>query len=740
MTAHNATAGRESPVMPASNIVMPASNIAHIMEFAHACFGVSNRTLFPILDLLMRLWLAQTFWVSGVIKIMDWEKALFLAEYEYPVSWLAPQTAAIIGVGIEILGPIFFLLGLATRFAALPMLILSVVVQIEYLAIPVHEFWAILFGWYVVRGAGPISLDGLLRRGLNATALPLVQTVNAAYRALDRLAAPLYLVLIRIWIAEIFFSSGLTKIRNFDNTILLFEFEYQTPLLSPALAAYLATLFELVCPVLLVAGLATRLATIPLILMTAVIQLTYLQHIDHLYWLLLLGIMLLHGPGQLSLDHLLMQWLRRLYPQLVGMPAFSLEGLPHVVVVGAGFGGLSVAKALRSVACRVTIIDRHNYHLFQPLLYQVATAMLSPADIATPVRGLFRDQFNARVLLGRVTDVDTEAQAIVLRERRIGYDYLVLATGTRHSYFGRDAEWEGLAPGLKKIEDAEHVRRRLLVAFEEAETSDDPEVQRALLNFVIVGAGPTGVELAGAIAELARHGMEREFRHINPADARAMLVQSGPRVLPAFPERLSEISQRALEDLGVEVMLNSRVGEIDERGVLIGDKRIEARTVFWAAGVIASPAAKWVGAEHDRAGRVVVGPDLSVPNLPNVFAIGDTALSTAWKGAAVPGLAPAAKQGGQYVAALIRARILGRRAPGPFRYQHLGSLATIGRKAAVASFGLFTLSGVLAWWFWGFIHVYFLVGMRNRISVALEWFWAYLTFKRGTRLITNHEG
>ena len=733
MTAHNATAGRESPVMP-------ASNIAHIMEFAHACFGVSNRTLFPILDLLMRLWLAQTFWVSGVIKIMDWEKALFLAEYEYPVSWLAPQTAAIIGVGIEILGPIFFLLGLATRFAALPMLILSVVVQIEYLAIPVHEFWAILFGWYVVRGAGPISLDGLLRRGLNATALPLVQTVNAAYRALDRLAAPLYLVLIRIWIAEIFFSSGLTKIRNFDNTILLFEFEYQTPLLSPALAAYLATLFELVCPVLLVAGLATRLATIPLILMTAVIQLTYLQHIDHLYWLLLLGIMLLHGPGQLSLDHLLMQWLRRLYPQLVGMPAFSLEGLPHVVVVGAGFGGLSVAKALRSVACRVTIIDRHNYHLFQPLLYQVATAMLSPADIATPVRGLFRDQFNARVLLGRVTDVDTEAQAIVLRERRIGYDYLVLATGTRHSYFGRDAEWEGQAPGLKKIEDAEHVRRRLLVAFEEAETSDDPEVQRALLNFVIVGAGPTGVELAGAIAELARHGMEREFRHINPADARVMLVQSGPRVLPAFPERLSEISQRALEDLGVEVMLNSRVGEIDERGVLIGDKRIEARTVFWAAGVIASPAAKWVGAEHDRAGRVVVGPDLSVPNLPNVFAIGDTALSTAWKGAAVPGLAPAAKQGGQYVAALIRARILGRRAPGPFRYQHLGSLATIGRKAAVASFGLFTLSGVLAWWFWGFIHVYFLVGMRNRISVALEWFWAYLTFKRGTRLITNHEG
>ncbi len=272
-------------------------------------------------------------------------------------------------------------------------------------------------------------------------------------------------------------------------------------------------------------------------------------------------------------------------------------------------------------------------------------------------------------------------------------------------------------------------RRRLLVAFEEAETSDDPEVQRALLNFVIVGAGPTGVELAGAIAELARHGMEREFRHINPADARVMLVQSGPRVLPAFPERLSEISQRALEDLGVEVMLNSRVGEIDERGVLIGDKRIEARTVFWAAGVIASPAAKWGGAEHDRAGRVVVG-----------LAIGDTALSTAWKGAAVPGLAPAAKQGGQYVAALIRARILGRRAPGPFRYQRLGSLATIGRKAAVASFGPFTLSGVLAWWFWGFIHVYFLVGMRNRISVALEWFWAYLTFKRGTRLITNHEG
>jgi NADH dehydrogenase/putative oxidoreductase len=384
----------------------------------------------------------------------------------------------------------------------------------------------------------------------------------------------------------------------------------------------------------------------------------------------------------------------------------------------------------------VTLIDRHNYHLFQPLLYQVATAGLSPGDIAAPVRGLFRDRFNVRVLLGEVVGMDTRERQVLLDDQRIPYDYLVVATGAAHSYFGRD-EWAPFAPGLKRVEDATEVRRRLLMAFERAETTDDVAERQRLLTFLIVGGGPTGVELAGAIAELARWGMEKDFRRFDPAQARIVLVQAGPRLLPTFPEQLSRTSRRSLERLGVEVLVDSRVEAINEDGVTVNGRRIAARTVLWAAGVIASPAAKWLGADADSAGRAKVDERLSVSGLSDVFVVGDTAASNAWHGKPVPGLAPAAKQAGGYVAKVIQARVDGRQDPAPFVYRHFGSLATIGRKAAVVDFGWIKLRGALAWWFWGAVHVGFLVDLRSRLSVMFDWFWAYLTYRSGTRLITG---
>ncbi|MBL8528811.1 MAG: NAD(P)/FAD-dependent oxidoreductase, partial [Burkholderiales bacterium] len=332
--------------------------------------------------------------------------------------------------------------------------------------------------------------------------------------------------------------------------------------------------------------------------------------------------------------------------------------------------------------------------------------------------------------------VDTRNRQVLVGEQRLPYDYLVLATGAAHSYFGRD-EWANHAPGLKRVEDAVEMRRRLLSAFERAEATDDAEERQRLLTFLIVGGGPTGVELAGAIAELAKFGMDKDFRRYDPATARVVLVQAGPRVLPTFPEALSAQTRSALERLGVEVRVGSRVERIDDDGVIVDGERITARTVLWAAGVVASPAAKWLGAEADNAGRVKVEPDLSVAGLPNVFVIGDTAASNAWNGQPVPGLAPAAKQGGEFVARAIGARVLGQRGPERFVYRHLGSLATIGRKAAVVDFGFVRLRGALAWWFWGAIHVALLVGLRNRFSVMLDWFWAYLTLRSGTRLITG---
>ena len=418
-------------------------------------------------------------------------------------------------------------------------------------------------------------------------------------------------------------------------------------------------------------------------------------------------------------------------------PASSATGqVPRVVIVGAGFGGLSAAMALRREKVQVTLIDRRNYHLFQPLLYQVATAALSPADIAQPIRSILRRQRNATVLLGRVTGVDTAAREVLIGERRVPYDYLIVATGARHAYFGHD-EWEAVAPGLKKIEDATDIRRRILLAFEEAENAAHLEDQAPMLTFVVIGGGPTGVELAGAIAELARKALVADFRRIEAHQARVILIEAGPRLLPAFPERLSAVAKRALERLGVEVRRDAAVTACDDQGVMVGGERIQAGVVLWAAGVAASPAAKWLSAESDRAGRVKVGADLTPPGHPEIFVIGDTALATDPAGNPLPGIAPAAKQAGQYVAGVIGARLRGRPTR-PFRYRHLGNLATIGRTAAVADFGWLRLTGWVAWLLWGLVHIYFLIGFRNRIVVALDWLWAYLTFQRGARLITGH--
>jgi NADH dehydrogenase/putative oxidoreductase len=373
----------------------------------------------------------------------------------------------------------------------------------------------------------------------------------------------------------------------------------------------------------------------------------------------------------------------------------ALADAPRVVIVGAGFGGLAAALGLRHARAQVTLIDRRNYHLFQPLLYQVATASLSPADIATPIRRVVRDQRNCRVVMGRVTGIDTAAREILIGERRLGFDYLVLATGAKHSYFGKDA-WEPFAPGLKKIDDATAIRHRLLSTFERAEATVDDGERARLLTFVVVGGGPTGVELAGSIAELARHGMDGEFRTIDPRSARIVLVQSGPRLLPAMPERLSATARRDLERLGVEVLLESRVEHVDEAGVVVNGQRIATRSPIWAAGVAASEAGRWIGTERDPAGRIKVDANLAARGRDRIYAIGDTAACADGNGGTLPGLASVAKQQGIHVARVVRADIEGRLAPPPFRYVDLGSMATIGRSAAVVRLGRVQLAGTLA--------------------------------------------
>ena len=408
---------------------------------------------------------------------------------------------------------------------------------------------------------------------------------------------------------------------------------------------------------------------------------------------------------------------------------------PHVVVVGAGFGGLNAVQALARVPVRVTLVDQRNHHLFQPLLYQVATAALSPADIATPVRAILRDQRNATVLLGRAESVDRTARELVLSDGRIGFDYLVLAIGARHAYFGHD-DWEANAPGLKTLEDALEIRRRILLAFERAERETNAERRRALLRFLVVGGGPTGVELAGAIAEISRHVLDKDFRSIDPREAEVQVLEAGPRILPAFPPSLAEKASRTLQRLGVRVRTGFPVTAVKSGYLESGDDRVDAATILWAAGVRASPLGASFGVPVDPAGRVLVEPDLSIPGDPRIFVIGDGAVFLHQTGKPLPGVAQVAIQQGRHVARNVKADLTGRERR-PFRYRDKGDLAVIGRAQAVARIGPLRLAGFPAWLVWCFVHILFLIGFRNRLLVLFEWAWAFLTDQRGARLITG---
>ena len=681
--------------MSAPAIDVISERLSRITQWLDAC-SVVLRVAAPTVDLLVRLSLAKAFFAPGMLPSNPF--------FEFgPAGWPT--------IIVQTVGPTLLAIGLWVRPISLLMLLLTLAMQNSGPRQDQHLFWLVLFGWYVSLGAASLSLDHLLAKGLGLSPLPFAGRAMVASRWFDMHVSPIYRLLVRLWLAAALLGIGVA------------------PAMLPAMGpGTLPRFSSVIAAMMLAVGLATPLAAMSLFLIESSLAMTAQGPTLSLYALLLLALLGASGAGRYSLDHLIGLRIRR----RASLP----DDAPHVVIVGAGFGGMACAAGLRHTPARVTLLDRRNYHLFQPLLYQVATGSLSPADIASPVRNVFREDAKLHVLCGSVSGVDVEARCITVDGRRLRYDALVLATGASHSYFGNE-HWSAYAPGLKSIEDATSIRGRILSAFERAEATNDPSDRATLLTFLVCGAGPTGVELAGAIAELARHGMEKEFRTFDPASARILLVQAGPRVLPQFGERLSVFARASLEALGVEVRVNSRVEQIDAEGVVVNGERIAAATVLWAAGVTASPAAAWLGQEPDKAGRLRVGPDLSVPGMPDVFAIGDTALAIAWDGEPAPGLAPAAKQGGAYVASVLRARWRGAPRPAPFRYRHQGSLATIGRKSAVAEFGRVKLTGALAWWLWGAAHILFLVGMRNRLSVMLGWAWSYFTFKVSVRLITG---
>jgi NADH dehydrogenase len=411
--------------------------------------------------------------------------------------------------------------------------------------------------------------------------------------------------------------------------------------------------------------------------------------------------------------------------------------VPHVIIAGGGFGGLYAARALRRAPVRVTLLDRKNHHVFQPLLYQVATAALSPGDIASPIRWILRHQPNVEVQLAELRRVDVARRTVVLTDGEMSYDYLILATGATHAYFGRD-EWRTVAPGLKTLEDALEIRRRVLLAFERAEREADPSRRRALLTFVVIGGGPTGVELAGALAEISRQSLARNFRHFDPGSARVLLLEGGPSLLAAFPETLRSAARRHLERIGVDVRTGCVVTRVENGRVEAAGKSIEAATMLWAAGVAASPLGGTLGVPTDRAGRVAVLPDLTIPGHPEVFVAGDLAFLAGLNGKPLPGVAQVAIQMGKHAARNIRRAIAGDPYL-PFTYTDLGNMATIGRASAIADFGWLRLSGWIAWLAWLFVHIMNLIGFRNRIVVLVQWAWAYFSYQRAIRLITGND-
>ncbi len=699
----------------------------------------------PLLLLGVRLWLAQIFLLASAVQLAAPGQPAPSNLYACFEGWLnagSPAKMAVIWVAV-----LFSLLlagGLATRFSALVLSLLSMAAFFFEAGQEQNLLWSMMLGFVVFFGAGSLSLDAAFRRTevFGPLTLPGFGRLNGFNQFI--------LLALRLWLAAVLIlgaSEAMVAI-GATNVVMLLQPVYDliasTDFWSNFFApksmvfGYYSNTVHLVLAVIAVVFLLPGFLTRPAAGLAALIVLVTALNtgrVETLYIAALLGYLAAVNPGVGALDCLfkLNEW-----------AADSLkdqDDVPHIVVIGAGFGGLSAVFKLMRHKCRITLIDRRNHHLFQPLLYQVATAALSPGEIALPIRGLFRGQDNVRVLLGEVLSVDRANHNVTLGDRRLSYDHLIVASGARSSFFGNN-QWEAYAPGLKQIEDATYMRSKLLAAFEHAEDAQDDAAREAWLNFVIIGAGPTGVEMAGALAELAHHGLTGEFSNFDPADARIIVLDRGARVLATFPEACSKKSAKMLQALGVELRQGVNIADIDENGITLEDgSKIIARTVLWTAGVQASPAARWLGVEAGPGGRVPVNSRLSLDGDDKVFVIGDTAAipiegKNPFRGF-VPGLAPAAKQAGVYAAKVIIAQMHGRRTRRPFRYVHQGSLATIGRSSAVADFGWIRLSGAPAWWLWGVVHVGFLTGIRNRIAVSLQWFWAYITYHRSTRLITG---
>ncbi|MCP3716295.1 NAD(P)/FAD-dependent oxidoreductase [Paraburkholderia sp. CNPSo 3281] len=663
----------------------------------------------PWLLLATRVWFGQVVLVHQIMAMAQGDQGgLTGAGLHAPSS----VEAALHGIV-----PLLLTAGLLTR----PIALVLLVGGYGSIALGPGGATLVLLAWLVVLGPGTFSLDAMLARGLAWAPLGPARQVRKCYELLERFVSPVLLLFSRAGIAaSLSLASALTP-------SLFGQAAHQGLTTLFAYPSWIAALLAF-C---IAFGCMTRLAMFIYAAMVPLAGIAMAMD-DRLAILLLLLMFVATGPGVISVDHWLARWVLDSPDREKG----TLNAYPHVVVVGGGFGGIETVRGLRNSHCRITLIDQRNHHLFQPLLYQIATAALSPGEIATPIRSLFRGQRNVQVRLGTVTGIDTATREVLIGTASLKFDYLVLATGARHSYFGND-HWAPYAPGLKSIEDATSIRSRLLRAFEEAETAADAAARAAWLTFVIVGGGPTGIELAGAIAELAHHGMDQEYRAIDPSTSRVILVHAGPRVLPTFPPSLSAAAERSLRKLGVTIYLDTRVLGVDQEGADLGKDRIASRTILWAAGVAASPVARWLKQPEDASGRIKVNDDLSVPAAEGIFAIGDAASSLGWNGVAVPGLAPAAKQQGRYAARVINAQLAGRRRPPPFRYRHFGSLATIGRQAAVAEIGPIRMWGAPAWWFWGAAHIAFLTGGPNRVKVMLDWFWAYVTYRRSARLITG---
>ena len=700
-------------------------NVSHFCYKIANIFAVAKKLYTPSIDFLARLILFNSFFISGVLKLGDWDNALYLAENEYAVSWASAHTIAIIDIIIELVAAPLLLIGLFTRFAAFSMLLLSLFLQITYYPTNSQVFWIILLSWFVVKGAGRRSLDSFLDKGLDDSIFSFVSFFKKIFRKISYFEH-VYLVLVRCWLSLTllsFIDAGMIPFYK-EGFFLFLQNDYS--FIDGITFSIL--LFLSVCIFL---GFNFRLSLIALLSYSNHLSL-YNGTVEFVFWFVFFIFFILNGAGKYSLDSIIKKYLK-----LFAKNSKNYNNFPHIVIVGAGFAGVTAAKLLKNTACKITLIDKHNYHLFQPLLYQVATASLAPSDIAQPIRSLFDEQSNIRILMNEVVKIDSKKNQVFLKDNNdINYDYLILATGATHSYFGKN-EWQKYAPGLKTLEDAIEIRQKILQSFEKAENFDDKQKQQEFLSFVIIGGGPTGVELAGSIAELAYHGMKGEFSHLDPNIAKIYLIQSPEYLLPNFDNKLSDFTQKSLEKLGVIVLTNNRVTNIDDEGVSIGDQKILSQNVFWAAGVQASPIKDWLEVETDRSNRVVTDEYLRAKNYENIFIAGDAALSSSWKGNAMPGIAPAAKQSGKYIAQYIRREIEERKQIKAFKYIHYGNLATIGRKSAVADFSLIKIKGSVAWWLWGIIHIFFLVGAKSRITVMLEWFWAYVTFKKGTRLITK---